>query len=252
MGTDPHGEPVASLLTRVGLHAAGWAVSDLAHNRWLTPGIWQLTNGSERIVLKWLRADRPTGETAYERHWTARSAEPRRWNYWAREALAYRDRIVEYFDTSLLGAPRCVGLDITDDDAVLALAFVEGEPGERFTVRGYAEVGYAVGRSQAPYLCGRGLPQHQWMSSQFLREYTEEKPVDYSLLVSDDAWNQPLVRECFPAELRPVVVELHRRADDLHQVMESLPRTLCQEPDPHTRRQDHVAGLGFCWLRCHW
>ena len=41
------------------------SIADLAHNRWLTPGIWRLQRGDERLVLKWLSADRSSGDTAW-------------------------------------------------------------------------------------------------------------------------------------------------------------------------------------------
>jgi Phosphotransferase enzyme family len=216
-----------SLLARVGIDPAGWQTGELPHNKWLTPGIWQLSRGDERIIVKWLSADRPAGLTPYERHWTARSDEQTRWNYWAREALAYRDGIAELFDASVMATATCVGVDITEEDAVLALAFVDGVPGDMWSIDQYAVAGYALGRSQGMIAVHGTLPSTPWLSQGFLREYTSEKSVNYELLDDDAAWDQPLVRECFPSELRAAVALLHRHAARLHDVMEALPRTLC-------------------------
>ena len=85
------------LLRRVGFEKVDWTFDDLAHNRWLTPGIWRLRrsteHGDEQLVLKWLSASRPVGNTAWEAHWSSLSDQPTRWNYWAREALAYQSGV---------------------------------------------------------------------------------------------------------------------------------------------------------------
>jgi hypothetical protein len=216
-----------SLLRRVGLDGDGWAATDVAHNRWLTPGIWQLERNGERVIVKWLSANRDGGSTEYENHWTANSHEPTRWNYWAREALAYRDGLASVFADAGLHAPRCLGVDCTDTDAVFALAFERGTPGEQWTIAQYAEAAQALGRAQAPYLTGQPMPRHEWLTHRFLRTYTTEKPVDWSLLDSDDAWSHPLIRECFPCELRALVNELHANRDRLFAIAEALPQTLC-------------------------
>ena len=218
---------LAVLLRRVGLETAGWEPTEVAHNRWLTPAIWLLQHGDDRIVLKWLSARRDAGATAWEGHWTADSNGPQRWNYWAREALAYEHGIAETFASSGLAAPPCIGVDITDDDAVLALSFVDGVGGEHWAIDDYAGAARALGHAQAPYLRGEPRPEHGWLSARFLRNYTNDKPVDWSLLDDDRAWDQPLVRDCFPAQLRAAAIELHRRRDRLFEVAEGLPTTLC-------------------------
>ena len=218
---------VEVLLRRIGLEASGWRPTEVAHNRWLTPAIWILQRGDERVVLKWLSANRDRGTTTWEHHWTANSNSPRHWNYWLREALAYSHGLADSFAPSGLSAPACIGVDVTADDAVLALAFVDGVGGEHWAIDDYAAAALALGRAQAPYLCGQPLPAHAWLTARFLREYTTDKPVDWSLLDDDRAWDQPLVRDCFPAALRAAAIELHRQRDRLFEIAEGLPTTLC-------------------------
>jgi Phosphotransferase enzyme family len=219
--------PLESLLRRVGLAEGGWHAIDVAHNRWLTPGIWQLERDGERVIVKWLSASREAGSTEYENHWTANSHQPMRWNYWAREALAYRDGVVEVFAEGGLHAARCVGVDCTETDAVFALAFEIGTPGEQWTIPQYAAAAQALGRAQAPYLAGHAMPRHEWLTRNFLRSYTSEKPVAWSLLDDDDTWDHPLIRECFPRELRALANELHANRERLFAIAEALPQTLC-------------------------
>jgi hypothetical protein len=111
------------------------------------------------------------------------------------------------------------------DDAVLALAFAPGRPAETWSIDDYADVARCLGRAQVLY--APPAPVHPWMSQGFLRDYSTEKPVDWSLLNSDAAWEQPLVAACFPEELRDAVNEVHAKRDSLYTLAESLPRTLC-------------------------
>jgi hypothetical protein len=216
------------LIRRVGVDPSGWRIEDLAHNRWLTPGIWRLERGHERAVVKWLSADRASGSTPYEQHWTARSHEPTRWNYWAREALVFQSGAATDFCGEGLVAPTCRAVEVTERDAVIVLDLVDGVAGEHWSIPDYAAAAKALGLAQSGYLSGRRTtPGPAWLSRQFIREYGTEKPVDWTLLNDDRAWEQPLVADCFPAELRPLATELHNRRDDLLAIIERLPRTLC-------------------------
>lgn len=89
-----------------------------------------------------------------------------------------------------------------------------------------AEGQRALGRAQAPFLSGRPLPQVPWLSRNFLRQYSSEKPASWDLLDDDDAWQHPVVRETFPAGLRDGVRFVHAHRERLYQISESLPRTL--------------------------
>jgi hypothetical protein len=94
-------------------------------------------------------------------------------------------------------------------------------------VEAYGPTAEALGRAQGSYLTGRPVPPNSWLSRNFLRQYSAEKPAEWDLLDDDDAWEHPVVRETFPAGLRPAVDFLHRNRDRLYQINEALPRTLC-------------------------
>ena len=121
-------------LSRLGLIPAEVTVEDLVHNRWLTPGIWRVSASGRPMVLKCLSPDRPLPETPWDAHWTTGAHEHRRWNYWAREGLAYRDRLVEVYEPGGIVAPAVLDADYADDAIVLLLEFVDGRPGEQWAV----------------------------------------------------------------------------------------------------------------------
>jgi Phosphotransferase enzyme family len=214
-----------SAAARLELDTDGWTAHEPLHNKELTAGIWELTRGDERIVIKRLVRHRQPGGTAYTQHWSHRTAEPARWNYWAREMLAYRSELTSSFADAGLRAPRCLGVDIGNDDAVLAIEYVDGEPAEHWGISTYADAARCLGAGQARF-AGKAH-QHEWLSSDFIRTYSTEKPVRWELLDSDAAWNQPLVAENFPDSLREAATTLHAKREDLYALINSCPRTLC-------------------------
>ncbi len=110
---------------------------------------------------------------------------------------------------------------------MLLLEWADGEPGESWPVASYGLAAAALGRAQAPFLSGQPLPQVSWLSTDFLRQYSSEKPARWELLDDDDVWQHPVVRETFPAGLREGVGFVHAQRERLYQISESLPRTLC-------------------------
>jgi hypothetical protein len=221
-------EAVGELLARLDIDPSQAETEELAHNRWLTPGVWRVSVGSDfQAVLKYTSADRSRGETRWDSHWTDRDTEPDRWTYWLREPLAYRDGLSDAYAGSGICAPECLAALVDEHEAILLVKWVDGIPGESWPIGTYAVAAEAAGRAQAAFLCGRPRPRVDWLSSAFLREYSSEKPVDWSLLDDDDAWRHPAALETFPAGLREAVTLLHASRERLYEVSEALPRTLC-------------------------
>ena len=214
-------------LVRVGLEQDGWQVVEPQHSRWLTADIWELTKGDHHLVVKRLARHRDVGTTAFTRHWSQDCESTDRWNYWLREPLAYQSGVVGCFAEEGVRAPVCVGVDITDEDAVVAMEFVDGTPAENWDIDTYAEVARRLGAAQGRIALGGEIPDVEWLSQGFLRDYSTEKPVVWELIDDNHSWNQPLVAEHFPAALRSAANELHAQRHRLYSVLDSLPRTLC-------------------------
>jgi hypothetical protein len=250
------GPSLTALLGRLGVAAGPEDPEVLPHNGWLSPGVWRVrTDDGRRAVLKWARADRDRGRTAWDAHWTARDHEPSRWNYWAREALCYRDHLSDVFAGAGLAGPPCRAWRIEDDEALLLLDWVDGRPGDEWSVPDYGPAAEALGRAQAPFLAGRPLPGVDWLSRGFLRDYPAEKPVDWGLLDDDGIWRHPVVRRSFAPGLREGAAFLHSHRERLTALVEALPRTLChldfwpknliRRPDGHHTLLDwSVVGIG--------
>lgn len=153
--------------------------------------------------------------------WAA-SADPRHWNYWRREAEAYRD-------ADLRESLRGTGLDlpgatVVEDAAgvTLWLEDVSGTPGTGFDLADHLALAESLGRWQA-----RGPRVTAWGSRRFLREYSGSRPAPWELMDDDAAWQQPLIRDSWPDGLRDGWRRLLAHRPPLLDVMERLPRTRC-------------------------
>ena len=219
--------PLSESLVQVGLEADGWDVVEPQHNRWLTADIWELTKGDRHLVVKRLAHRRGSGTTEFTRHWSQDCESAGRWNYWLREPLAYQSGVVGCFADEGLRAPLCVGVDISDKDAVVAMEFANGTPAANWEIDSYARAARKLGAAQGRIALGGEIPNLEWLSQGFLRAYSSEKPVVWELLNDDRAWDQPVVADNFPPALRSAATELHAQRYRLYSVLESLPRTLC-------------------------
>ncbi len=187
--------------------------AELTHNplNGVTGGIWR--DGDVVVKVLTRRPDAPE-------HWAA-SEDPRHWNYWRREALVYETDLPGRIG---LAAPRLLELEeTTDGDVALRLEHVKGRHSGELTIEDVEAAAAVLGRSQ-----GRpDLPDEPWLSRSFLRDYSGSRLVDWSLLDDDAAWDQPLMREYFPPELRAGLLRLRARREALLDLSERLPRTVC-------------------------
>ena len=151
--------------------------------------------------------------------WAA-SRDRRHWNYWRREAEAYRhDALRSSLAGTGLGMPAA---DIEEDPygVDLWLEDVAGTSGMEFTLADHAAVAAGLGRRQAA-----GPLVTPWTSERFLRAYSTSRPVPWQVLDDDAAWDQPLIRSAWPAGLRTGWARLIAHRTQLLAVMEHLPRT---------------------------
>ncbi len=174
--------------------------------------------GGGTAIRKVLRA--PSPDRVSDGDGWAASDDPRHWNFWRREADAYRD-------PGLRGSLRSAGLDLPaaevveqDGSVVLWMEDVQGTAGPGFTLDDHRAVAAGVGRWQA-----QGPMTTSWTSRRFLREYSGSRPAPVHLLDDDSAWAQPLVRDTWPAGLRQGWQRLTAHREELLATMEHLPRT---------------------------
>jgi hypothetical protein len=153
--------------------------------------------------------------------WAA-STDPRHWNYWRRELEVYQDDELRgrLADAGLV----LPGAEVEErpDGAVLLMEDIGGTSGTQFSLAEHAALARACGRWQA-----RPATERPWMSTSFLRDYSTTRDVPWQLMTDDDAWQQPLIRETWPGELREAWTRLLVHRDALLDLVASLPRATC-------------------------
>jgi hypothetical protein len=183
----------------------------------VTANVERVTYADGRTaVRKQLR--RPADEAG---PWAA-STDPRHWNYWRREVEVYRDdQLRRQLADAGLVLPMAQ-VDEQPDGAVLLMEDIDGTPGTHFSLAEHAALARACGRWQA-----RPAPERPWTSRGFLRDYSTTRDVPWHLMTDDAAWQQPLIRETWPAELREAWSGLLAHRDALLDLVASLPRARC-------------------------
>ncbi|WP_405990062.1 aminoglycoside phosphotransferase [Streptomyces sp. NBC_00986] len=189
----------------------------LTHNakNGVTAGVWVITAGDRTAVLKVLtRTKDATGR------WAA-SDDPRHWNYWLREAHVYDSGLPQSWQPYGIRAPRLLArVERADGDVALWLEHVRGKPGTAWPLTRHIEHARRLGAAQG----AASIPDEPWFSHRFLRQYVGSNTLGEELLDDDAAWQQPLVRDHFPAGLRHDMVRLHHDREWFLDVMEALPR----------------------------
>lgn len=229
-------EPVAALLDGSSPADRALTFERLTHGQLnaATGGVWRVTGPGGSAVLKLCApgssrtpdgADSPAapaiGSAANPGSW-ATSPDPRHWNHWRREPLAYRDGLTTTaFGAAGIDSPGLLAADERPDGSfALWLEDVSGVPGSRWPVSRLADFGHALGAAQAPWT--DRLPVHPWLSRRWLRQYVASKPIPARL-----PWDHPVAVSVWPDTLRAGLRRMWERRDILLAAAESGPRTLC-------------------------
>jgi len=199
-----------------GLIAADAVAELLTHNvnNDATGGVWRVTgaDGTSRIV----KIAIPLRNPPRPRVWPT-SNDPRHWNYWQRETLAYCDGLTTAYPD--IGSPKFLDqVEMDDGSIALWLEDVDGTAGAAWTIDQYADFATRLGAAQASWI---DRPQPPWCSRGWLRQYL----ATWSIPQAVD-WDDAFVASVWPAPLRAGLAEMWARRDKLLDRVESFPRTL--------------------------
>jgi hypothetical protein len=184
-------------------------------------GIWRVRLGDRSAILK-VVAHSEAGHL----NWRS-GEEPSHWFYWRREVLAYGTGLLRSLPGSLR-APECrLVAERVDGSVALWLEDLQGAPATRWALERYGVAARHLARTQGAYSSGAGLPDDEWLSRGWLRDYLTRRDGDVGLVDDRRAWEHPLVASWFPD---PPVERLRtmRRDQPLFlDALDRLPRTLC-------------------------
>ena len=177
----------------------------------ITEGVWR--DGD--VIVKRLRRSAPEAVPAW-----APSNDPRAWNYWRRELLAYRTELPERLG---LAGPVLVSDEEWADGAEITYEAFGGRSADELDLGDLEQVATVLGLGQ-----GRAdLPDDEWLSRGFVRDYSLSRVTDHGVYDDDASWARPLVAPFVDDELRAGLVALHAHRGRLLSIMEALPRTVC-------------------------
>jgi len=120
-----------------------WSPSWPVAKNGVTGGVWRVSAGERRAVLKVLTRNKEAGG-----RWAA-TDEPRHWNYWRREAHVYESGLAQVWQAYGIRAPRLLAcVERADGDVALWLEDVKGGPGTSWTVGRHVEYARRLGAAQ--------------------------------------------------------------------------------------------------------
>jgi Phosphotransferase enzyme family len=217
--------PVAAMLGGAAPADDAFAFTRLTHSELTgaTGGVWRVSGPGGSAVLKLCAPGRPenTGPPS-ARDVPATRPDPRHWNHWRREPLAYRDGLASTaFSAAGIDSPRPLAADERPDGSfALWLEDVSGVAGSRWPVSRLAAFGQALGAAQAPWI--DRLPDESWLSRRWLRQYVASKSLPARI-----PWDHPTAVAVWPGTLRAGLRRIWEQREILLTVAESGPRTLC-------------------------
>ena len=186
-----------------------------------TIGLWRVQGEGWSVVLKVVGLG-TDGHPA----WRA-GADVGHWYYWRREADAYESGLLT-FDGDLR-VPRCfLVAERPGRRVALWLEDLAGTiPATAWSMARYRRAAVDLGRAQGSFATTRALPDHPWLSRDWLRAYLSQRDGDMGLLEDPAAWDNELVRRWLAPSLGPAVVTLRAGQEAFLAALDATAPTLC-------------------------
>jgi len=147
------------------------------------------------------------------------------WNYWKREAMAYRSGLLDDLAGGI-AAPRCLAVEELADGIVrLWLEDVALANDVPWSLDRYALAARHLGQFNGAYLVERPLPDAPWLSANWLRGWVgaNEAAMDHLKRVLQ----HPLVQQVYPEEVATSFLRLWTERELFLERLDHLPHTLC-------------------------
>ncbi len=185
-------------------------------------GIWRVSNNSRTAILKLVAHSAGEGNP----NWLS-GEDPKHWYYWRREVLAYETGLLDSL-TGGLRAPTCLlAASRADGSVALWLEDLRSQPATEWPLERYGTAARHLGHAQGAFVVSEELPDHDWLSHDWLRSYVSQRDGDFELVGDAHLWAHPQIAAWFTVP--PIARQQAMRRDQplfLH-ALDRLPRTLC-------------------------
>lgn len=224
--TGPDPEEVAHVARVLGVPDGRWHSEALGRGAaGATNGLWRVVGPGWSAVCK-VVAHSDAGHARWRT--SSRESDPL---YWRREAEAYctgfLDRIVGGAESGVEVPRHLACFERADGSVSVWLEDVRGLPGPQWPLIGYAAASRAFGRLQGGLVARGCVPQEPWLTRGWLRAYVDRR-VDYAEVLLDEArWRDVPETARDVAARRDDFVRLWNDREQLLEVLEAVPTTLC-------------------------
>jgi hypothetical protein len=151
--------------------------------------------------------------------------EPSCWNYYKREADAYRSGWLDDLPGGL-AAPRCFEvIEHQDGTCWIWLEDVGEEIGAQWPLEQYGLVARHLGQFNGAYLAGQSQPDWPWLSTGWLRQVIETSAPAIPLL--RDSLDHALIGRWMPGDAADRYFRLWEERGVYLDALDRLPQTLC-------------------------
>ncbi|MCW3052340.1 MAG: hypothetical protein JWN14_1510 [Chthonomonadales bacterium] len=172
-------------------------------------------------------------------------------HYWKREALAYTSDLLASLPEAVR-IPRCYEVEEQEDGSLwLWLEKVETQLAPPWPLSRFRLAATHLGLWNAPYLTGRPLPQHAWLSKGMTHIWAEENAYTIPLIAQTDAWESVALRLAFPYPVRERLLKLWSEREAYYHALDALPQTLCHHDAGHRNLfavRDHLGEEQTCLI----
>ena len=212
--------PLTQLLDREVAAVDAWTCQRLAGGAGEALGVWEVTgtatvegvSQSWRLVLKGWAC-------------TGVASEPTAWNWPYRELEAYTCGLLDDLPDSFV-VPACYGsIQPSNGSQWLWLERVVDDASGSWPLERFVAAARRLGRLNGSYLSGRALPDHPWLSRDWLRQWVEAAAPAVDLLARSA--DHPMVRQTWPPEIMNAYMRYWEDRHTVLAMLDTLPKTFC-------------------------
>ena len=142
-----------------------------------------------------------------------------------REVLAYRSGFLDDLPGGL-AAPQCLGInEWPDGEFWMWIEEVVDQVGDEWPIERFGLAARHLGQLNGTYLAGKPLPNQDWFSRKWLRQYTAQYGKAMTQLNTN--LKHPLMRRVCPPDVAAQLERLWPKREPWLDLIEHLPQTFC-------------------------